>query len=123
MSTTQTVNSLAAELPAAALERMLYYLKLTRAAETRIEQVLYRQGKIVGGVYVGRGQEAIGVGSAFQIDRRRHRFSQSPGLLLVSYPRNCPSGHLAQLDGAGFWSHARQRQHLDCSRPGAGVIP
>ena len=49
------------------LERMLYYLTLTREAETRIEQVLYRQGKIVGGVYVGRGQEAIGVGSAIQL--------------------------------------------------------
>jgi 2-oxoisovalerate dehydrogenase E1 component beta subunit len=42
---------------------MLYYLKLTREAEWRIEQVLYRQGKIVGGVYVGRGQEAITVGA------------------------------------------------------------
>ena len=51
----------------ATLERMLYYLKLTREAEYRIERVLYRQGKIVGGVYVGRGQEAIGVGSAIQL--------------------------------------------------------
>jgi TPP-dependent pyruvate/acetoin dehydrogenase alpha subunit len=55
-------------LDAATLERMLYYLKLTREAEWRIEQVLYRQGKIVGGVYVGRGQEAIGVGSAIQLN-------------------------------------------------------
>jgi TPP-dependent pyruvate/acetoin dehydrogenase alpha subunit len=46
---------------------MLYYLKLTRAAEYRVERVLYRQGKIVGGVYVGRGQEAIAVGSAIQL--------------------------------------------------------
>jgi TPP-dependent pyruvate/acetoin dehydrogenase alpha subunit len=46
---------------------MLYYLKVTREAEYRIERVLYRQGKIVGGVYVGRGQEAIGVGSAIQL--------------------------------------------------------
>jgi TPP-dependent pyruvate/acetoin dehydrogenase alpha subunit len=46
---------------------MLYYLKLTREAEVRIDQVLYRQGKIVGGVYVGRGQEAIGVGSSIQL--------------------------------------------------------
>ncbi len=51
----------------ATLQRMLYYLKLTREAEYRIERVLYRQGKIVGGVYVGRGQEAIGVGSAIQL--------------------------------------------------------
>lgn len=47
---------------------MLYYLKLTREAEYLIERVLYRQGKIVGGVYVGRGQEAIGVGSAIQLE-------------------------------------------------------
>ena len=53
-----------AGLDSALLERMLYYLKLTRESEYRIERVLYRQGKIVGGVYVGRGQEAIGVGSA-----------------------------------------------------------
>src|SRR5204862_5316515 len=41
---------------------MLYYMKLTRELEFRIERKLYRQGKIVGGVYVGRGQEAIPVG-------------------------------------------------------------
>jgi TPP-dependent pyruvate/acetoin dehydrogenase alpha subunit len=46
------------------LRQALYYLKLTRESEWRIENVLYRQGKIVGGVYVGRGQEAIGVGAA-----------------------------------------------------------
>ena len=56
-----------AEPLASTLERMYYYLKLTREAEWRIERVLYRQGKIVGGVYVGRGQEAIGVGSAIQL--------------------------------------------------------
>jgi TPP-dependent pyruvate/acetoin dehydrogenase alpha subunit len=43
--------------------RMFYYMVLTRELEDRIERKLYRQGKIVGGVYVGRGQEAIGVGS------------------------------------------------------------
>jgi TPP-dependent pyruvate/acetoin dehydrogenase alpha subunit len=35
-----------------------------REVENRIERKLYRQGKVVGGVYVGRGQEAIPVGSA-----------------------------------------------------------
>src|SRR5437868_14426599 len=42
---------------------MLYYMQMTRELEYRIERKLYRQGKIVGGVYVGRGQEAIAVGS------------------------------------------------------------
>jgi TPP-dependent pyruvate/acetoin dehydrogenase alpha subunit len=49
------------------LERILYFLKLTREAEYRIERVLYRQGKIVGGVYTSRGQEAITVGTAIQL--------------------------------------------------------
>jgi pyruvate dehydrogenase E1 component alpha subunit len=46
---------------------MLYYMKLTRELEFRIERKLYRQGKIVGGVYVGRGQEAIAVGSCINL--------------------------------------------------------
>ncbi len=44
--------------------RCLYYMSLMREVEDRIERRLYRQGKIVGGVYVGRGQEAIPVGTA-----------------------------------------------------------
>jgi len=42
----------------------LYYMSLMREVEDRIERKLYRQGKIVGGVYVGRGQEAIPVGTS-----------------------------------------------------------
>src|SRR5205809_450704 len=65
---TKSRNHRIAQFPDAdTLGRMLYYLKLTRAAEERIERVLYRQGKIVGGVYVGRGQEAIAVGAAIQL--------------------------------------------------------
>jgi TPP-dependent pyruvate/acetoin dehydrogenase alpha subunit len=44
--------------------KCLYYMTLMREIEDRIERKLYRQGKVVGGVYVGRGQEAIPVGSA-----------------------------------------------------------
>src|SRR5262249_39317169 len=47
--------------------KILYYMKLTRELEDRIERKLYRQGKIVGGVYVGRGQEAIAVGSCIDL--------------------------------------------------------
>jgi pyruvate dehydrogenase E1 component alpha subunit len=48
---------------------MLYYMKLTRELEFRIERKLYRQGKIVGGVYVGRGQEAIAVASCIDLQQ------------------------------------------------------
>lgn len=47
--------------------QLLYYMKLSRDVEYRIERVLYRQGKIVGGVYVGRGQEAISVGTSIHM--------------------------------------------------------
>lgn len=63
----KTVQNVTATPDRATLARMLYFLKLTREAEWRIEQVLYRQGKIVGGVYTSRGQEAITVGTAIQL--------------------------------------------------------
>jgi pyruvate dehydrogenase E1 component alpha subunit len=53
--------------PEKTLLEMLYYMQLTRELEFRIERKLYRQGKIVGGVYVGRGQEAIAVGSCIDL--------------------------------------------------------
>src|SRR2546426_11794779 len=48
-------------VPAEARRKILYNMKLTREVDDRIERKLYRQGKIVGGVYTGRGQEAISV--------------------------------------------------------------
>src|SRR5712671_8015213 len=42
--------------------QFLRYMATMREVEDRIERKLYRQGKILGGVYVGRGQEAIPVG-------------------------------------------------------------
>jgi pyruvate dehydrogenase E1 component alpha subunit len=51
-------------LKAELANKCLYYMSLMREVEDRIERKLYRQGKVVGGVYVGRGQEAIPVGSA-----------------------------------------------------------
>ena len=64
------------------LRRILYTMKLAREAEYRIDHVLYRQGKIVGGVYVGRGQEAIGSSSATQL---------KPGDVALPSHRDFPS--------------------------------
>jgi len=54
----------AAGEPAELAHKCLYYMALMREMEDRMERKLYRQGKILGGVYVGRGQEAIPVGTA-----------------------------------------------------------
>lgn len=55
-----------AELTREAFLEMYYYLRLTRALEERLG-VLYRQGKILGGVYLSTGQEAVSVGAAFAL--------------------------------------------------------
>src|SRR5580704_1599841 len=65
MSVASAVNAVTSEAtdPQSELaRRCLFYMKAMREMEYRIERKLYRQGKIVGGVYVGRGQEAIPVG-------------------------------------------------------------
>jgi pyruvate dehydrogenase E1 component alpha subunit len=49
--------------------RLLYYIELMREIEDRIELKLYRQGKILGGCYTGRGQEAICVGSSILAEK------------------------------------------------------
>ncbi|MGB4780681.1 thiamine pyrophosphate-dependent dehydrogenase E1 component subunit alpha [Candidatus Methylomirabilis sp.] len=49
------------------LLNIYYFLKLTRGLEQRVI-TLYRQGKIVGGVYLGTGEEAIAVGSAVALE-------------------------------------------------------
>lgn len=46
------------------LLQLLYNLKLVRTFEDNLAR-LSLQGKIIGGVYLGRGQEAIGVGTTF----------------------------------------------------------
>jgi pyruvate dehydrogenase E1 component alpha subunit len=48
-------------IPAETRRKILYNMKMTREVDDRIERKLYRQGKILGGVYTGRGQEAISV--------------------------------------------------------------
>jgi TPP-dependent pyruvate/acetoin dehydrogenase alpha subunit len=64
-------SRLLAEMPdpdAELAQRFFHYMFLQREVEERIERKLYRQGKIVGGVYIGRGQEAICVGAGVATD-------------------------------------------------------
>ncbi|WP_447978310.1 thiamine pyrophosphate-dependent dehydrogenase E1 component subunit alpha [Candidatus Nitrospira bockiana] len=56
------------DIKPADLLAMYYSLRLTRALEERVT-ALYRQGRIVGGVYTSHGMEAIAVGYASAIER------------------------------------------------------
>jgi pyruvate dehydrogenase E1 component alpha subunit len=62
VATTQTRRrSAQRQLPDDELKRILYLLKLCRYFDERIE-TLYRQGKLPGAIYSGRGQEGTHVG-------------------------------------------------------------
>ena len=56
------------DIKRADLLHMYYYLRLTRTLEDRIT-ALYRQGRIVGGVYTSNGMEAISVAYALALER------------------------------------------------------
>jgi len=52
------------------LHELYYYMRLTRSLEERLVN-LYRQTKVVGGLFRSLGQEADAVGSAYALDRSR----------------------------------------------------
>lgn len=66
-------NNLNSGLKPDNLLKLYYYMRLTREFEETILR-LYQQGKIVGGAYSGRGNEATAVGSAFALDAKDYLF-------------------------------------------------
>ncbi len=72
------------DIPRSEFLQLYYYLLLTRTLEERIT-ALYRQGKIVGGVYTSHGMEAISVGYAYalQTDDIIAPFHRDMGAFLV----------------------------------------
>ena len=66
--TTQPAERLAkTELSRERQLELYHFMKLTRMVEGRLGN-LYRQGKVVGGLYSSLGQEATAVGSAFALE-------------------------------------------------------
>src|SRR3989442_1472922 len=66
-----------AELERAQLLEIYYYLRLTRILEERLT-ALYRQTKVIGGLFRSLGQEGESVASAYALERGRHRDLLSP---------------------------------------------
>jgi TPP-dependent pyruvate/acetoin dehydrogenase alpha subunit len=60
-------------LPDDRLKEMLYLLKLCRYFDERME-ALYRQGRLPGAIYSGRGQEGTHVGVAFALEKEDSLF-------------------------------------------------
>src|SRR5712675_457216 len=80
-------TGLPAALAADQLLEIYYYLRLTRTLEERLV-ALYRQTKVIGGLFRSLGQEGESVASAYALERGRHKDILSPlirnlGALLV----------------------------------------
>jgi len=67
LTTTAGVPVIPAGLSRDQLREIYYYLRLTRSLEIRLTN-LYRQGKVIGGLYSSLGQEGESVGSAYALE-------------------------------------------------------
>src|SRR5439155_18095776 len=86
----------------AKLHDIYYWMELTRILEERLV-ALYRTGKVAGGVYTSRGQEATSIGTAYALDREDWLapMIRNPGSLLVRgfRPEDALAQHLTGVTG------------------------
>src|SRR5215510_8774298 len=105
---------------------LLYFMRLTRSLEDRLDN-LYKQGKIVGGLFRSLGQEATAVGSAYALDSKQgdilSPLTRDLGALLVmgALPREVFANYLWR---ATSLSHGRdQNIHItDMQRGFIGTV-
>src|SRR5260370_34616789 len=80
---------------------LYYYMRLNRAVEDMMVK-LFRQNKIVGGLYSSLGQEAISVGTAYALEKKDWLapMIRNIGALLVKGvpPRDIFMLHIAKYD-------------------------
>jgi pyruvate dehydrogenase E1 component alpha subunit/2-oxoisovalerate dehydrogenase E1 component alpha subunit len=70
VSSSEEVGSAASRLTRDQKIELYYWMRLTRSLEERLVN-LYRQTKVVGGLFRSLGQEADAVGSAFALDKAK----------------------------------------------------
>jgi TPP-dependent pyruvate/acetoin dehydrogenase alpha subunit len=84
------------------LHDLYYYMRLNRRVDEQLT-ALYRQGKVVGGVYSSLGQEAISVGAAYALEPQDFLggMIRNVGAMLVRgfRPRDVFMQYMARKDG------------------------
>jgi TPP-dependent pyruvate/acetoin dehydrogenase alpha subunit len=90
------------KLTRAQLHEIYYYLRLNRAVDEQLVK-LYRQGKVVGGVFSSLGQEAISVGTAYALEPQDFigPMIRNVGAMMVRgyRPRDVFLQYMARKDG------------------------
>src|SRR5579864_674791 len=93
---------MASKLTRAQCQDLYYYLRLNRRVDEQLTN-LYRQSKVVGGVYSSLGQEAISVGTAYALgpDDVLGGMIRNVGAMLVRgfRPRDVFMQYMARRDG------------------------
>jgi len=93
---------MAAKLTRSQYHDLYYYLRLNRRVDEQLTN-LYRQSKVVGGVYSSLGQEAISVGTAYALGRDDFLggMIRNVGAMLVRGfpPRDVFMQYMARRDG------------------------
>src|ERR1700746_1660366 len=103
---------------------LYYYMRLNRAVEETMVK-LFRQNKIVGGLYSSLGQEAISVGTCYALEKKDWRppMMRNIGALLVKGvpPRDIFMQHMAKYDsptkGRDGTSHFGDLENLHIVSP------
>ncbi len=103
---------------------LYYFMRLNRAVEDMMAK-LFRQNKIVGGLYSSLGQEAISVGTAYALQKKDWMapMIRNIGALLVKgvKPRDIFMQHMAKYDsptrGKDGTSHFGDLEHLHIVSP------
>jgi len=103
---------------------LYYYMRLNRAVEDMMVK-LFRQNKIVGGLYSSLGQEAVSVGTAYALEKKDWLapMIRNIGALLVKGvpPRDVFMQHMAKFDsptkGKDGTSHFGDLENLHIVSP------
>ena len=103
---------------------LYYFMRLNRAAEDTMVK-LFRQNKIVGGLYSSLGQEAVSVGTAYALQKKDWLapMIRNIGALLVKGvpPRDIFMQHMAKYDsptkGKDGTSHFGDLENLHIVSP------
>jgi TPP-dependent pyruvate/acetoin dehydrogenase alpha subunit len=100
MPASETTRAKAAKLSRQQYLDLYYYMRLNREVEDTMTK-LFRQNKIVGGLYSSLGQEAISVGSAYALEKKDWLapMIRNIGALLVKGvpPRDIFTQHMAKF--------------------------
>ena len=95
-------------------------MRLTRSLEERLVN-LYRQTKVVGGLFRSLGQEADAVGSAYALDAPRHPLAAHPQPRLDAREGRDARRDPEAVHGEGRLADARPRAQHPLRRHGARV--